>query len=58
MKKLIAILVLGVSAAATVAVGAQEMNEPEPKVDLAVVDAKIDARLHAILEELIAARAQ
>jgi hypothetical protein len=58
MKKLIAVLVLGVSAVATVAVGAQGSNEQEPQVDPAVVDAKIDARLHAILQDLIAARGQ
>ncbi len=58
MKKLIVVIVLGLSAVATVAVGAQTSNEPEPRVDPAVVDAKIDARLHAILKDLIAARAQ
>ncbi|MBX5483312.1 MAG: hypothetical protein IRZ16_15935 [Myxococcaceae bacterium] len=60
MKKLFAVVIVGGAVAATAAVAAREPSRTERseiRVDLDQVNAKIDARLHAVLGELIARRA-
>lgn len=57
MKKLILVAVLGVAVVATAAVSSPKAGVPaEPQVDLQQVNARIDARLHAVLGDLIAER--
>jgi hypothetical protein len=56
MKKLLAVAVLGMAVVATAAVSTRP--EAPLKISQAEVDARIDARLHAILSELVARRAR
>lgn len=58
MKKLFAVMMVGAAVATTAAVAAREpAKAPAAQVDLDQVNAKIDARLHVVLGDLIARRA-
>jgi hypothetical protein len=59
MKKLAWMALLGMAVLSTAVVGTRVSAEPEAQqLDPALVDAKIDARLHELLRELVASRAQ
>lgn len=58
MKKLFAVVLIGAAVVATAAVATQKPVQVAPaRVDLDQVNSKIDTRLHAMLGQLVARRA-
>jgi hypothetical protein len=56
MRRFFAVAAVSMAVLGTVAVSTGVSAEPEPRVDEALVNAKIDARLHQVLVGLLESR--